>query len=86
MGQDHNPPIHLTLVEYSMAPVNEKPLWRTSVRTHVEPNNASNVQKFTPSIFVSGLALDNCLYAKKKLRYKVSHRPFTFYSLRLNLL
>ena len=40
MGQDHKPPIHLTLVEYSMNLVNGQPLWRTSVCTYFEPNIA----------------------------------------------
>lgn len=33
MGHDYEPPIHPTLVEYSMDPVNGPPLWKTSVYT-----------------------------------------------------
>ena len=65
LGQDHKPPMHLTLVQYSMDAVNGKRLWRMSVCTHFEPNTASIVQKFTPSITLS-LASDNFLCSEKK--------------------
>ena len=69
MGQDHKPPIHLTLVEYSMDPAKGQPLCRTSVCTHFEPNNASIVQKFPPSTSLS-LTLGNSLYSEKKKNLK----------------
>ena len=47
IGQDHGPLIHLTLVDDSMDPVNEPPLWRTSFYTQLQPNIASIVQEFT---------------------------------------
>ena len=60
-----------------MAPFNREPLWRASVCTHFEPNNASIIQKFTPSIFLS-LASENILYSEKKKKSQKSeqYRPF----------
>ena len=52
-----------------MEPVNEKPLRRTSVCTHIEPKIASIVQKFTPSVFLS-LASDKFLYTEKEFEIK----------------
>ena len=64
MHQDHKPPTHLTLVECEIDLVNGQPLWRTLVSTHFEPNIASIVQKFTPSMFLS-LAREHSVYSAK---------------------
>ena len=69
MGQGHKPPCdpytkHLSNTQWSQSKDNHA-LWRTSVCTHFEPNNANIVQKFTPSIFFSSLASDNLLSSEK---------------------
>ena len=70
--------------------LNEPSQWTTTMENVslyiLRTKHCIIVQKFTPSISLS-LAPENIIYyEKKKLKQKVSYRPFTFHCLRWNWL